>query len=111
MILPGGETEAGESIEETANRELQEEIGYRAGKLEFLGEVQPFSKYLRVRSFLYVAQELTASKLEGDEDYIIDVEKIRLDDFEALIAKGKILDARVIAGLYLARSFMERDSK
>ena len=41
---------------EAANRELQEEIGYKAGRLDYLGELRPFSKYLAVRSFVYLAR-------------------------------------------------------
>jgi len=108
LILPGGETEAGEPHAETANRELQEEIGYKARQLDYLGELRPYSKYLAVRSFVYLARDLTPSQLEGDEDYAITVEQAPLATFERLIAAGRLLDARVIAALYLARSFLNR---
>jgi ADP-ribose diphosphatase len=107
LILPGGETEPGESHAATANRELQEEIGYQAGQLDFLGELRPYSKYLTVRSFVYLARELTPSRLKGDEEYVINVEKVPLAEFERLIAAGRLLDARVIAALYMARSFLK----
>ena len=110
LILPGGETTAGESHPETANRELQEEIGYRAAKLDYLGEVRPWSKYLKVRTFLYLGRELSASKKEGDEAYAIHVERVRLANFTSLIAEGRLLDARVITALYLARDFLNRDN-
>jgi 8-oxo-dGTP pyrophosphatase MutT (NUDIX family) len=82
LILPGGETEPGEPHAETANRELQEEIGYQAGRLDFLGELRPYSKYLTVRSFVYLARELTPSRLKGDEEYEISVEQVLLEKFE-----------------------------
>ena len=111
LILPGGETEPGEPHTETANRELQEEIGYQAGQLDFLGELRPYSKYLAVRSFVYLARDLTPSRLEGDEDYAISVERVPLSEFEPLIAAGRLLDARVIAVLYMARSFLKEEAK
>src|SRR5436309_2937554 len=82
---------------ETANHELQEEAGYAAGRLDFLGELRPFSKYLTARSFVYLARALTPSHLQGDETYSIGVEQVPLGEFEALIAAGRLLDARVIA--------------
>ncbi len=109
LVLPGGETEANESLIETASRELQEEIGFKAGQIDSLGEVRPFSKYLTVRSFLYLARDLTASRLEGDENYTIHVERVPLAGFEVLIRNGRLLDARVIAALYLARDFIAQE--
>ncbi len=106
LILPGGIVEAGEPPAEAANRELQEEIGYKAGRLDFLGELRPFSKYLAVRSFVYLARDLIPSKLAGDEDYEVGIERVALSDFEALIAASRLHDARAIAALYMARAYI-----
>jgi ADP-ribose diphosphatase len=106
LILPGGEVKPGVSHEEQANQELQEEVGYRAGRLDFLGELRPWSKYLAVRSFVYLGRELSASWLPGDEHYEIGVELAPLAAFEPLIAAGRLTDARVIAALYLAREIL-----
>jgi len=103
LILPGGTIETDELALEAANRELQEEFGFRAARLDFLGRVQPWAKYLTTTAYLYLARDLTPSTLPGDEDYAIQVERARLDDFEALIESGRLEDARVIAALYLAR--------
>ena len=58
LIFPGGTIEDNERLEATANRELQEEIGMRANHLEYLGELWPWSKYLAVRSHLFLARDL-----------------------------------------------------
>ncbi len=63
LILPGGEVEPEEELGETASRELQEEIGYAPGQLDFLGEIRGFSKYIAVSSFLYLGRDLTLSQL------------------------------------------------
>ena len=109
LIVPGGKAEEGEPHRETANRELQEEIGYRADRLDDLGEIRPFSKYLTVRSFLFLARDLSTSSLPGDEPYRIDVEHVSLDSFDVLIAAGRLVDARIIAALYLARDFCRKE--
>jgi ADP-ribose diphosphatase len=105
-LLPGGQTEPDESLAQTANRELQEEIGFHAGRLDPLGEFRPFSKYLSTRSHVYLARDLRPSRLPGDEGYMIAVKQVPLASFEALIAAGQLRDARVIAALYLARQFL-----
>lgn len=105
LVLPGGQTEPDEPHPETANRELQEETGFKAGRMDFLGELRPFSKYLAVRSFVYLARDLSPSRLPGDEGYEIEVVRLPLADFESWAAAGRLLDARVIAALYRARSF------
>src|SRR5579863_541188 len=76
LILPGGAIETGEAQEETAARELQEEIGYAPGRLTYLGELRPYSKYFTTRSFVYLAHDLTPGSLQGDEDYDIRQERV-----------------------------------
>lgn len=111
LLLPGGQVEAALSHAEQANRELQEEIGYRAERLDFLAELRPWSKYLSVRSFVYLGRELSESKLVGDEEYEIGIEGVPLSNFEPLIRDGRLADARVIAALYLARSFIDTERR
>lgn len=109
LILPGGQFEPGESAREAGNRELQEEVGCRAARLDFLAELHPWSKYLTTRSFVYLARDLTPATLQGDEGYAIGVEKAPLASFEQLIAAGRLYDARMIAALYLALRFLQRE--
>lgn len=104
LYLPAGAIDPGESTDITANRELQEEIGYKAGRLDLLARVRPWIKYLQVEIALYLARDLTESKLEGDED-ILRLERHPLKDFEHLIESGRLHDATVIAALYLARRY------
>lgn len=106
LILPGGATKPGAPNAEMANAELQEEIGFQAGRLDFLGELRPFSKYLTVQTFVYLARDLAPAQTQGDEAYKIGVERVPFAEFEVLIAAGRLLDARVIAALYLARAFL-----
>lgn len=108
LILPGGVIGQGEEQIETAHRELQEEVGYAPHRLDFLGELRPFSKYLTTRSFIYLARDLIVSQITGDEPYLIQIESVALSDFEALIAEGRLLDARAIAALYLTRTFLTK---
>ena len=108
LVLPGGSVEEDEEFSLAANRELQEEAGFRAARLDYLGELRPFSKYLTVRSHVYLARQLSPSALPRDEGYEIEVSRVPIGGFEELVGDGRLLDARVIAALYLARAFMIR---
>jgi ADP-ribose diphosphatase len=109
ILLPGGQIEPGEDQKVAANRELQEELGWAASQLDFLGEVRPWSKYLNARSYIYLARGLTESHLQGDEQYAIEPVRILLSEVDALVRNGTLLDARVVAGLFLAGAFLERE--
>ena len=111
LIIAGGEIEPGEDVKETGNRELQEEVGYAAGSLLDLGELRPYSKYLAVRSFIVLARDLVPKRLEGDEGYAIETIRVPLDSFESLIDEGRLLDARVIAALFLARRAVAAEAR
>src|SRR4029434_9038303 len=91
--------------------ELQEEVGFCARRWNYLGELRPFSKYLTVRSYVFLARDLVPSQMQGDEGYKIEVERVPLASFESLIEEKRLLDARVIAALYRARAFVDAENK
>jgi ADP-ribose diphosphatase len=106
LTLVSGEVENGESLAEAANRELQEELGWRAQRLDYLGELYPF-KYLTTRQFVFLARGLTPSKLPGDEKHIITARPVSLDEFAAWCVQGKLHDALAVAALCLAQHFLQ----
>ena len=108
--LVGGETEDGESLEETANRELQEELGWRAQRMDFLGELHPF-KYLTSRQFVFLARDLVPSKLEGDEMYPVGIQKVALERFVDMCFASELHDASAIAALSLAQRFLDEEAR
>ena len=110
LTLVSGSIEAGESLEEAANRELQEELGYRAGRLDFLGELHPF-KYLTTRQFVFLARDLAPSKLPGDETHAITERRVALSRFAELCRAGELQDAGAIAALCLVRDYTTRPDR
>ena len=109
LSLPKGMIEEGENDLETANKELQEEVGYKALKLQKLGLLTMSPGYLTQKTHIYLGRELIKSKKVGDEE-----EKPRLvichfKSFEKLIKNRKITEARVIAALYMAKKFIESE--
>jgi ADP-ribose diphosphatase len=109
LYLPAGKIEPGEDLTLCANRELQEEAGVKAAKLDVLATITPWFKYLDSKLTIFLARDLTASKLEGDETYVIETETIPLDSFETQITTGRLRDASVIAALFLARQHIANE--
>lgn len=109
LILPGGSINDDELPHETANRELQEEISYRAEQIEFLGELRAFSKYVEITTSVYLGRRLKENSLEKDEIYDIIQQLEPLDNFERLIETGELMDARVIAALFMARNYITKN--
>jgi ADP-ribose diphosphatase len=107
LTLVSGSIADGESLEAAANREIQEELGYRAGRLDFLGELHPF-KYLTTRVFVFLARELMPSRLVGDETHAITERRVALNCFSDLCLAGELSDAGAISALCLARDSLTR---
>ncbi len=104
LEIPAGKRDvAGEPPERTAHRELEEEIGMRAGRLEKLAELYmtPGFSDERMTIFMAVDLEETAVAAHGPEEQHMTIERVALDDVPALIASGTIADAKTIIGLCL----------
>jgi ADP-ribose pyrophosphatase len=97
--LPAGTLETGEDPLEAARRELAEETGYRAGRLEKLSEFYMSPGILRERMHLYLATELTAGP-EGREPGE-EIENLLVSWREAMemVQSGAIYDAKTLVGL------------
>ena len=107
--LPAGTIERGERSEESANRELQEESGYKSQQLDFLGTISPLARHSNLKIDVYLGRKLTPSKLEGDEPYDIEVRLLPFAEAEDAIKAGRFNDSNVISALYLARIFLEKE--
>lgn len=103
LELPAGVIKAGETPGECANREIQEEIGMKAGRLEELGSFYLVPGYSTEFMYVFLARELSPSPLEGDEDEVIEVKKITLDQVFQMVESGLIKDVKSLGALLLAR--------
>lgn len=100
--IPAGTLEAGEDIEVAANRELREEIGYRADKLQKLGGIYVAPGYSTEFIHIYLATALVHAPLEADEDEMIALFPKPLAAALSMVYDGEITDAKTTAGLLLA---------
>ena len=73
-----------------------------------MGELHPF-KYLTSRQFVFLARDLSPSKLERDEVYPVGIRAVPLGNFIDLVERGDLQDATAIAALFLAQRFLEQE--
>lgn len=99
--IPAGTLVLPESPLGCARRELIEETGYSAERWEKLGEILPAPGYSDERMYIFLALELKAAEQNLDEDELLEVHDVDLDQALAMIAGGKIQDAKTITGLFL----------
>jgi ADP-ribose diphosphatase len=101
LAFPKGHIEKGETAEQAANREIQEEIGYAAHHLQHLDSVTIAPGYLQHTTHLVIASDLYPQRLAGDEPEPIDVVPWRLDNLDALLQRDDFTEARSMLALLL----------
>lgn len=100
LEIPAGKLDMeGEAGIECSKRELEEETGYRAGSLEWLITIRPTVAYCDERIEIYVAQHLTPSRQNLDENEYVDVRPYTLEELKEMIFDGRIEDSKTIAAL------------
>src|SRR5262245_1932099 len=94
LEIPAGSLNAGENPEVGAIRELEEEIGVKAGKIEKLTEFYVSPGFLTEKMFVYLATELTdvGQKLEDDE--LLTIERLSFPEIFKKISSNEIEDAK-----------------
>jgi len=102
LEIPAGKMDPGETPEETALRELTEETGYEASKLELLSHMRVSPGFSSEIIHIYLATGLTKSHTNFDEDEFIDLERYTVSELIDLIMDGTIDDGKTIAGVLAA---------
>jgi len=96
--LPAGTVDPGEKPLETARRELAEETGLRARKIQKLAEFYPSPGFLTEKMTIYLATGLTQGDATPMEDERIETKWFAAKDIDKMIREGKILDAKTNIG-------------
>lgn len=100
--VPAGRIDDGEDPLASAGRELKEETGLRAGRLEKLGEFIPTPGFCSEIVHLYLACDLEACEQELEEDEYIEVVRLPLDEAMEKVKRGEITDGKTVVSLFLA---------
>jgi ADP-ribose pyrophosphatase len=102
--MPTGGVLEGESLEEAAQRELMEEVGYRAGRVTLISSFLTSKSVCDETAHLYVGRDLTPAGAPGDETEFLEVAVLPFDDVLRMVIESEIRDAMtVIAVLHVAR--------
>ncbi len=106
LALPKGAIDQGETLLAAANRELKEEVGYGARKLQFLKRINLSPAYMEHGISVVIAWDLYPERLEGDEPEPIEVVPYPLADLLQLIARADVCEGRSIAALFMVREWL-----
>jgi ADP-ribose pyrophosphatase len=102
--VPAGKLDAGESPELCAQRELEEETGYRAGRLEALAQILTSPGFTDERIHLFAADALEPGRQRLEDDELIELVPLRLSEALEMVWSGAIPDAKSsLALLHAAR--------
>lgn len=105
LEIPAGKRDvADEPLEETARRELIEEVGLSPGRLERLATFHNSIGFCDEESHVFLGTELTPAPMDrqGIEEAHMEIVRVALPDTPAMIAAGEITDAKTVIGLSLA---------
>jgi ADP-ribose pyrophosphatase len=102
LELPAGSIDPGETPEQAATRELQEETGFKPGRLEGFGGFYAAPGYCTEYLHFFRATGLEESPLTAEDTDEIEVVPVNPAEVPGLIASGQICDAKTIAGCRIA---------
>ena len=102
LEAPAGTLADGERPEVGAARELREELGLVAARLEKLSEFFVSPGFCEEKMWVYLATELSEGKQLLEDDEILDIVRLPMADALEMITSGEIQDAKTIIGLMLA---------
>ncbi len=99
-----GRVDEGETREQAAIREMQEEIGFGARRVEYLRSCSTSPAYSNFISHLFLAYDLYECALTGDEPEPLEQIRWPLDSLEELLDHPEVNDARVLLAMMLLNS-------
>jgi ADP-ribose pyrophosphatase len=110
LEIPAGKLDKGEGPSECALRELKEETGV-TGKLIELAEFYTTPGYSNEFFYLYLAADIEGKPAKPEDNEIAELLKLPMSQALEMISAGLIVDGKSIAGLYLAKEYLEKKRK
>jgi ADP-ribose pyrophosphatase len=101
LEVPAGTIDPGESPERTAERELVEETGYRAGRIKFIRDWFVSPGFLTEKMYLFLCEDLVAGPTELEPDEKLRPIVLRWEDALAMALDGRIEDGKSIVALLI----------
>lgn len=97
LEVPAGKLDDGEPPVVCARREVQEEVGVLAQRLELLGAIFTTPGFTDEVIWLYEAHDLVQKEIAHEQDEVIEVQTWRFDDAVRAVQDGRIRDAKSVA--------------
>ena len=97
LEIPAGKLNKNESPITCAHRELEEETGYKAKDMIYLGKIATAPGFCDEIIHLFKATNLYDGTKSCDEDEITDIKRFTLDEMKLMIKKGEIIDTKTIS--------------
>jgi ADP-ribose diphosphatase len=104
--LPKGRLDRDETVEQGADRELKEEVGYGARELHIIANLSLSPAYMTSMTHVVLARDLYEERLAGDEPEELEVVPWKLSELHTLIAQPDVTEGRSIAALFIAREYL-----
>lgn len=105
--LVKGRMDPGETPEQAADRELKEEAGFGARRIDVLRALTLAPTYMSHQSWLVVARDLYPERLPGDEPEELEVVPWKLQDLDRLMLREDFSEGRSLAALFIAREWLK----
>ena len=106
--LVKGRIDAGESPEQAADRELMEDAGYGARRIDVLRTLTLAPVYMSHLTHVVLARDLYPQRLPGDEPEELEVVPWKLAEIDGLLDREDFSEGRTIAALFLAREWLRQ---
>ena len=97
--IPTGGVKQGESLVDAAQRELQEEVGYRAERLTRVSSYYTSKAICEETAHIFVGEGLSASQLPRDETEFIEIRDWLFSEALRMVVEGEIMDSMSIIGI------------
>ncbi|CAK7016224.1 NUDIX hydrolase [Tissierella carlieri] len=108
LEVPAGKLELNEEPRETAVRELKEETGYEAKKLEYLLEFYTSPGFSNEKIYLFLATDLVEGEPTPDVGEFIETVKYNIEDLIKMVERGEITDSKTIIGINFAKKYIDK---
>jgi ADP-ribose pyrophosphatase len=111
LELPAGGLEVGEDPSAGAAREIREEIGMAARKLQAIGSFFMAPGYSTEYLTIFLASDLYPAPLQPDADEYLQVIALPIDQAYQMAESGEIQDGKTLAALLLARPYLKSETE
>ena len=108
LEIPAGKLSPGENPDDCALRELEEETGYLAGKLQRVTSIFTAPGFTDEVIHIYLASDLKKTAVNPDEDEFLGLVRLPLEEAFEMVMRGEICDGKTICGLMMAREAVAR---